>query len=238
MNQVTDFPCVWVIVPAAGIGQRMAAATPKQYLPLGNMSVIEHTVERLLEVNNVKAVIVALNTHDTQWSTLPIAKHPLIETVIGGDERADSVLAALNSLHERAAPDDWVLVHDAARPCILAQSVEHLISGVQDYAAGGILGVPVSDTLKNVNAKSITDTIDRRRVWQAQTPQIFPYRLLTHALTHALQQHQPVTDEASAVEYLGLQPRVVLGRRDNIKITLPEDLVLAEMIIERQNKDN
>ncbi len=226
-------PAYWVVVPAAGIGARMGADCPKQYLPLLNKTVIEHTLSRLLAVHGVAGVYVALSPDDTYWRQLPIADHPAIYDVAGAAERAGSVLNALVALTSVAKPYDWVLVHDAARPCITLVDIELLIRGVADHPVGGILGVPVSDTLKMVSDGNILYTTDRRALWQAQTPQMFRLGLLHDCLQRALVEGKTITDEASALEAFGYKPLMVKGRSSNIKITYPDDLAIASFLLQQ-----
>lgn len=227
---------VWAVVPAAGVGSRMRASCPKQYLPLAGLSVIEHTLQRLLTLPVIEKIFVAISPNDAYWCDLDISKHPKILTSEGGNERADSVLNGLQSLTDIAAENDWVLVHDAARPCVSVDAIEVLLSKCHAHAVGGILGVPVADTLKRVDAKQgIEQTVDRSVLWQAQTPQLFRYKVLREALARALASGAVVTDESSAIEYAGLLPLMVEGNSDNIKITRPDDLPLAEMILKKQN---
>lgn len=218
---------VWGVVPAAGVGKRMAADRPKQYLPLLGKTVIEHTLQRLLAAEVWAGIVVAVSAEDPYWLELPIASHPQIYTAPGGNERADSVLNALDYIQDRAKDNDWVLVHDAARPCISAEDVIKLISGLKNDSVGGILALPVHDTLKRVAGDSITETVDRSAIWRALTPQMFRYGALRHALRDAAAKGSVVTDEASALELQGLQPKIVEGRPDNIKVTRPEDLALV-----------
>jgi len=224
----------WAAVPAAGVGKRMGAAVPKQYLQLAGKPVLQHTLERLLSVEAIAAVCVALDREDGYWPDLPQSRDPRVLRAEGGKERADSVLSALRCLGGRAAPDDWVLVHDAARVCITAGDVLKLMEALRDDPVGGILALPSSDTLKGVEAGRIVDTVDRNHVWRALTPQMFRYGVLRQALESAATLGLSVTDEASALELAGLSPRIVEGRPDNIKITRPEDLSLATFYLERQ----
>lgn len=228
-------PAYWVVVPAAGVGARMGADCPKQYLPLLNKTVIEHTLARLLAIQNVAGVYVALNSQDAYWQQLAIAAHPGVHRVDGAVERAGSVLNALIALSDVASPSDWVLVHDAARPCIHTDDIDLLIKNVADHSVGGILGVPVSDTLKNVSDKNIQSTIDRSTLWQAQTPQMFRFGLLRDCLQRALAEGKTITDEASALEVFGYTPLIVKGRSSNIKITYPEDLAIASLLLQQSN---
>lgn len=224
----------WIVVPAAGIGARMGAAFPKQYLPLVGKTVIEHTLERLLALPDVAGVYLVLGAEDTYWGDLPLAQDKRITRVVGGVERCDSVLNALTQLQIKASPNDWVLVHDAARPCIHAHSILQLIEQVKNHPVGGILGVPVSDTLKQVADSVIHSTADRRLLWQAQTPQMFRLGLLSDCLQRALAEGKVITDESSALECYGYQPLMVQGRSDNIKITRPEDLAIAAMLLQQK----
>lgn len=224
----------WAAVPAAGVGKRMGSMTPKQYLPLAGKPVLQHTLERLLAVGRLSGVVVALSPEDGYWPDLSLAHHEKISIAPGGQERADSVLSALEHLSGQAEPNDWVLVHDAARPCITVEDVDKLIDALQDETTGGILAVPVSDTLKRVESGIITETLDRTLIWRAQTPQMFRLEALKTALLRAREQNLIVTDEASALELQGYSPKIVEGRSDNIKITRPEDLPLAAFYLERQ----
>ncbi|MEQ1637808.1 MAG: 2-C-methyl-D-erythritol 4-phosphate cytidylyltransferase [Methylococcales bacterium] len=235
----------WAIVPAAGVGKRMLADRPKQYLPLLDKTVLEHTLERLLTaiqpakgvLNTIEplftAVVVAITDTDPYWPELEVSKHSRILTAAGGKERADSVLSALNHISNRAEDNDWVLVHDAARPCITHEDIHALILQLQDDAVGGILALASHDTLKQVQSGHVTASIDRNSVWRALTPQMFRYKCLQNALTQA-SGNPAITDEASALELLGLKPACVEGRPDNIKITRPEDLALATFYLEQQ----
>ena len=237
---------LWGVIPAAGIGSRMQADCPKQYLPLAGKTLIEKTLERLLAIPQIQRLVVALNPDDHVWPKLSLSQHKKIVTVAGGQERADSVLNALLSLQGIAADNDWILVHDAARPCVSLASIEKLLNACAEHPLGGILGVPVSDTIKQVKDKSvITKTVDRSVLWQAQTPQLFRYGILLKALKAAVEVGFLVTDESSAVEVMlkkplgdevsELLPLMVEGNSDNIKITRPEDLPLAELILQRQD---
>jgi 2-C-methyl-D-erythritol 4-phosphate cytidylyltransferase len=223
----------WAVVPAAGVGKRMQADRPKQYLPLGGKTVIENTLERLLHSEAFNAVAVAISIEDPYWPELPVSSDPQIITAPGGTERADSVLSALKILEGSAAEDDWVLVHDAARPCLTATDIHLLIDSLQDDPVGGILALSSHDTLKQVESGSIVGTVDRSKVWRALTPQMFRYGMLRDALQEA-EGNPAITDEASALELKGLQPKIVEGRPDNIKITRPEDLALAQFYMEQQ----
>jgi 2-C-methyl-D-erythritol 4-phosphate cytidylyltransferase len=233
-SQSSQTPAFWIVVPAAGVGARMGADCPKQYLPLVGKTVIEHTLERLLALPDIAGIYLVLGADDNYWNDLSFAQHKNIHRVAGGTERCDSVLNALEKLRDNASPNDWVLVHDAARPCIHVQSVLHLIEQVKNHPVGGILGVPVSDTLKQVNNFIIDSTVDRRLLWQAQTPQMFRLGILRDCLQRGLAEGKLITDESSALESYGYQPLMVQGRSDNIKITRPEDLAIAAMLLQQQ----
>lgn len=235
---MNERPVIWAIVPAAGFGRRMSSKVPKQYLLIGDKTVLEHTILKLLTVDVIDGVLVVLAPDDLRFATLPIAKNAKVMSAIGGEERSQSVLAALNFLQKKIKLSDWVLVHDAARPCVTKESIFRLIDGLKNHAVGGILGVPVSDTLKHVNPKQMIDnTIDRQCLWQAQTPQLFRYGILRESLQLALSLGNTVTDEASALEMSGYQPKMVEGLRSNIKITHHEDLALAEFILSKRSSD-
>ena len=231
---MTESVKLWAVVPAAGVGKRMQADRPKQYLPLAGKTVLEQTLTRLLEADVFSAVVVAISKEDPYWPELEISMHERVITATGGKERADSVLSALKSLRENASDNDWVLVHDAARPCLTSTDVHLLIDRLKDDDVGGILALSSHDTLKNVDGVNIIETIDRSAIWRALTPQMFRYGMLKQALEEA-EGNPAVTDEASALEMQGLQPKIVEGRPDNIKITRPEDLALAQFYMEHQN---
>lgn len=224
---------LWVVVPAAGAGTRFGARIPKQYCLLADKPVIAHTLDRLRALKPA-GLVVALAAGDRHWDALAEARGWPSETVTGGDTRADSVRAALVSLASRAKADDWVLVHDAARPCVTGDDIGALISTVRDDPVGGVLAAPVNDTIKQVAAGRIERTLDRDALWAALTPQLFRYAVLKQGLEEAADRQLAVSDEAAAVELLGHQPVVVPGRGDNIKITHAGDLALAEVIIRYQ----
>ncbi|MGH8476413.1 MAG: 2-C-methyl-D-erythritol 4-phosphate cytidylyltransferase [Methylococcales bacterium] len=225
---------IWALVPAAGAGKRMNSDRPKQYLKLGDRTVLEQTLRCLIDAGTFAGIIVALGEQDAYWDSLPVSRQQRVHRVKGGRERVDSVLSGLDHLATIAAPDDWVMVHDAARPCLTAHDIRHLKEQVENDSVGGILALPLHDTLKRVEADRISSTIDRSRIWRALTPQMFRLGLLRNALIAAAQAGQLVTDEASAVELQGLKPLIVEGRPDNIKITRPEDLALASYYLEQQ----
>lgn len=216
----------WVVIPAAGIGSRMQADRPKQYLTLAGRCIIEHTLDCFLQHPGLKGLVVSLTAADPYWPTLSCADDPRIQLAEGGVERADSVLNGLHALTGLgAAPDDWVLVHDAARPNLTREDLDLLLMELADDPVGGLLAVPSRDTLKHAGPNGrVVETLDRRHIWQAFTPQMFRLQNLQNALHEALQAGATVTDEASAIELTGHAPRLIEGRADNLKVTRPEDL--------------
>ncbi len=224
----------WVLIPAAGAGRRMGADRPKQYLRLAGRTVIEHTLDPFLDHPLVHGIVVVVDRPDTRWQELSVSRDSRVVTAGGGPERCESVLNGLRRLAVQAAPRDWVLVHDAARPCLSRGDLDRLIAVLRDDPVGGILATPVRDTLKRGDERDrVLETLDRSHVWHALTPQMFHLGELTHALEHSLAQGAQVTDEASAMEHMGARPRLVTGRADNIKITHPEDLAVAELLLRR-----
>lgn len=225
---------VIAIVPAAGIGSRMGADIPKQYLMLGQQCILAHTLDILLSHSAIDQVVVALHPQDKYFSQLPQSHHSKLTTVVGGGERADSVLAALDYV-EAFNPEAWALVHDAARPCVTNQDITKLIESINLHPQGAILAAPVRDTMKrsDTNGK-IVNTVDRALLWHALTPQFFPVTVLRQHLSAALTAHVPITDEASAMEWAGIMPGLVSGRVDNIKVTHPDDLQLAALFMSQQ----
>ena len=223
----------WGVIPAAGVGQRMAAQVPKQYLPLAGRTVIDWTVSKLLEVPELQGIMVVLGPNDPYWRHTEYAAHPTISRVDGGEQRCDSVLNALNALSHKASSDCWVLVHDAARPCVRTQDIDRLISlVVKKHFIGGLLGMPVRDTMKRTDdLNQVIETVEREGLWHAFTPQMFRLGELRTALNQALAAGIDITDEASAMEWAGHKPLMVEGRGDNIKITRPADLELAEFYL-------
>ncbi len=221
-------PSFFAIVPAAGSGQRMHAVQPKQYLPLGGKTVLEQTLHQLLGVKYLRNIVVVLAEQDTRWQALDVFQDPRIQTTQGGAQRADSVRQGLQALMAAHA-HDWVLVHDAVRPCIQAQAIEQGIDHLKDDAVGGLFAIPVTDTLKQVDQHGrVGKSLDRDALWCAQTPQMFRYALLQEGLIQAQQLALKLTDEASAIEHLGKKPRIIQGEISNIKITYPSDLRLAQ----------
>lgn len=227
-------PRHWVVIPAAGVGARMQADRPKQYLPLRGKTVIEHTLACFTHHPAIAGIVVALSPGDPYWPELNIPALMPLYVVAGGQERCHSVLHALRLLGRHAAANDWVLVHDAARPCLSRGDIDKLCAALASDEVGGLLAVPVRDTMKRADeAGRIRATEDRNGLWHALTPQMFRVGLLMQALEQALADGFAVTDEASAVEHIGLKPKLVAGRADNIKVTRPEDLALAEFFLGR-----
>jgi 2-C-methyl-D-erythritol 4-phosphate cytidylyltransferase len=224
----------WVVMPAAGAARRMGASgAPKQYLPLAGRTVIEWSLAPLLERDDCTGVVVVLSSDDVWWRELPLAADPRIVTAVGGAERVHSVLAGLTALAARAEAQDWVLVHDAARPCLTTADVGRLIDKVKGDEVGGLLAAPLVDTLKRADgADRVLGTVSRDLLWRALTPQMFRFGVLKRALERAIADNIAVTDESQAVEGLGFHPRLAAGSADNIKVTVPEDLERAERILQ------
>ncbi|MDX1592728.1 MAG: 2-C-methyl-D-erythritol 4-phosphate cytidylyltransferase [Gammaproteobacteria bacterium] len=223
-------PRHWVVIPAAGQGTRMGRGQPKQYLPLAGEPLLAHVLRRFVGHPAVSGIVVALAPGDTAWEGIDAALREAVTVVDGGAERADSVRRGLAALVDRGDEHDWVLVHDAARPCLRRDDLDALLATLDDDPVGGILAVPARDTLKRVTGGRIAETVPREALWHAQTPQMFRLGLLRDALVA----HPDVTDEAMAVERAGHVARVVEGHADNLKVTRPEDLALAAWYIERE----
>lgn len=208
----------------------MGAGRPKPYLALAGRTVLEHSLEALLSHPRIAGGVVVTAADDPHWLGLPASVRARVTTATGGIERCHSVFNGLRALD--AAGDDWVLVHDAARPCLARVELDALIDACEDDAVGGLLAVPVADTLKRADdAARVEATVGRERLWRAQTPQMFRRALLERALETAMSTGELPSDEASAVERLGLRPRLVEGSSLNIKITRPADLAFAERVL-------
>jgi 2-C-methyl-D-erythritol 4-phosphate cytidylyltransferase len=228
----------WAVIPAAGIGTRMQAEVPKQYISINNKVILEHTLDRFCSHPKIKGVVVAISNDDNIWESLDISSHPKIITVEGGVERCHSVLNGLRALSDQADINDWVLVHDAARPCLRKNDIDLLINTLDEHNVGGLLGLPARDTMKRADTTgTIQETVDREGLWHALTPQMFHLGVLTDSLENALFNDLLVTDEAQAIELYGLQPVLVEGHPDNIKITRNNDLALAELFLSQQEND-
>ena len=234
---------IWAVLPAAGIGRRMGSTIPKQYLTIDGTPLILHALRRLSAVCEIKKIIVVIHSEDNQWAKLQESIVEEVEnrviTVIGGDERYQSVLNGLTAITEFADKDDWVLVHDAVRPCVRTSDIESLISKVSLHPVGGLLGSSVDNTLKKVGANlTVIETVDRESYWNALTPQMFRFAPLKASLEAVVASGEQVTDEAAAMEVAGFKPIMIAGSKDNIKITVESDLLLAGQILKNQASDN
>jgi 2-C-methyl-D-erythritol 4-phosphate cytidylyltransferase len=222
------------LIPAAGSGSRLGAETPKQYLTLGGRPLLHHAARALAAHPLIAEIWIVLAPGDERfrhadWSALDSKIEPLY---CGGDTRAASVFNGLLAARDAASADDWILVHDAARPCLSAPALERLIEGVADDETGGLLALPVADTLKRADGEArIVGTEPRAGLWQAQTPQMFRYGLLVEGLRRF---GPDVTDEAGAIERLGLKPKLIAGESRNLKVTYAEDLELAALVLAAQ----
>ncbi len=222
----------WAAIPAAGAGTRMGAGLPKQYLSLLGRPIIAHSLTLFSGHAGIDGIVVALAADDGHWEGLGMNALPKVRVTVGGAERCHSVLAALRCLSESAHPEDWVLVHDAARPCLRRADLDRLIGEGGRHPVGALLGVPVRDTMKRVDAQGhVVETVPRRDLWHALTPQMFRLGMLTEALAQAIAEGVLVTDEAEAMERTGRCPLLVEGHADNLKVTRPDDVMLAEAVL-------
>jgi 2-C-methyl-D-erythritol 4-phosphate cytidylyltransferase len=226
----------FALIPAAGIGARLGADIPKQYMPLAGRPMLTHVLTTFAAASVISHVFVVVSADDGYIGELMAAAPHLQGRVSvlfnGGASRRESVLNGLQAIRPLVGDDDWVLVHDAARPGLTGGLIEHLIETLQDDPVGGLLALPVVDTLKRSDQETrVEQTVERTALWAAQTPQMFRYSLLLRALALA----EAVTDEAGAVELLGLQPRLVEGSPRNFKVTLPHDVALAEMFLKEES---
>ncbi len=229
----------WLVMPAAGSGSRFDAHAPKQYAPLEGRTVIEWALAPFLADARCAHIIVALARADTGWEQVAArldARGSILTAVGGGAQRSQSVRLALAGLEERAGADDWVLVHDAARPCLGAAELERLLGELGAHPVGGLLAIPATDTLKRAHRGSgtgagVAQTVDRSGLWRALTPQMFRYRRLCTALDQAHAAGRFPSDEAQALEWLGEQPVLIEGAATNLKITTGADLVLAAAVL-------
>lgn len=241
-NQKKQF---WAVIPAAGVGKRMQADRPKQYLPLHNRTVIEHTLDRLLSLDEISGVVLSISEGDEYWPDLNYSCSKPLLIANGGKERCDSVLNALKLLQQQQPETQniWALVHDAARPCVRVKDIQLLIDNASSDESGGLLALPVRDTMKRAikNTKSensqVKKTVERDGLWHALTPQMFRLDLLTDALEKAEENKLVVTDDASAMELAGYHPQLVEAHEDNIKITRAFDLQLAELFLKNQSNN-
>ena len=222
----------WAILPAAGRSMRMHADKRKQYLEIAGKTMIEHALTPLLGQPKIEKVVVAIAADDTHWAHLPISKHRKIITVVGGAERCHSVYHGIEALPADVDDADWVLIHDAARPLLQDQDLTKLLSTLKEHPVGGLLGAPINATIKRINEHgTVLETVPRRHLWRAFTPQMFRYGILNRALQATLPDH-PTSDSAKAVEQLGYAPQMVEGRADNIKVTRASDLIWVEKLLQ------
>lgn len=225
---------IWAVIPAAGSGSRFSKTELKQYQQIQDLTVLEHTVARLNQLP-LAGYVLAIGAQDDVAKTLALSNPKKAHFCSGGAERVNSVLNALSYLEAFAAEEDWVLVHDAARPCVTQDCLQSLVNTAIHENCSAILAIPVRDTLKYVaQANTIAKTVSRDHLWQAQTPQISRLGILKYAIEKALQDGMTITDEASALEYVGEPVKVVQSRSDNIKITYADDLELARLILASQ----
>lgn len=229
----------WALIPAAGIGSRMAADRPKQYLELAGRSILEHSIRAVGRHQPLKGLLVGIAQNDSWWPGIEQNLNDLPCQLVrfdGGAERSETVLQGLNKIEQLGGIDDTVLVHDAVRPLVMMADIERLVQAVGDHADGGLLALPVADTLKREQDQRVQQTVDRSHLWRALTPQVFPVRRLRDALRKCVKDGVVVTDEASALEHVGGHPLLVEGSADNIKITYPSDLSMAELLITRRDR--
>jgi 2-C-methyl-D-erythritol 4-phosphate cytidylyltransferase len=232
-------PRYWIVIPAAGVGKRIQASTanntPKQYLQIQGRTILEHTIVRLQQINNLAGIVLVLGENDDWWSQLNATLPGEIITTTGGEQRANSVYNGLQALKNVASAKDWILVHDAIRPCVSLQDISTLCSELTDMETGGLLASPVRETLKKVSSNMMVEsTVPREDYWLAATPQMFRYGVLIEAIEKALLDNVQITDEAHAMEYAGHSVKVVQGSADNIKITHVEDIFMAQQILNKQ----
>lgn len=223
-------PRYFALVPAAGSGSRFGAERLKQYLPLAGKPLIAHTLRALCAVEEIERVFVVLSADDAEWAThdWSFLGARVVPLICGDDTRALSVVNGLRAMAGEVAENDWVLVHDAARPCISPPQIKRLISELEDDEVGGLLAIPLADTLKRADQEGrVRETVPRETLWRAQTPQMFRYGVLRNALASTSE----VTDEAGAVEAAGLKPKLVQGDLTNLKVTWPMDLQMAEYVL-------
>ena len=226
---------IWAVVPAAGSGRRLGGEIPKQYREIAGAPLIEHTLCALLESPDIRGIVVALDPSDRRADAIDSLSDVRVQTTPGGAKRADSVMAGVELLAAEGAEDDWVLVHDAARPCLQLESLAALIERARQSGEGVILAEPVADTLKQVgNDGQISRTVDRQSLWRAQTPQLFPLFALRAALGLCLEEGLSVTDEAMAMVWAGEPLHVVEGPSSSIKVTVEADLAFADLVLRRR----
>jgi 2-C-methyl-D-erythritol 4-phosphate cytidylyltransferase len=230
-------PNYHAIILAAGGGTRMGASIPKQYLQIAGKPILFYTIDILSKHTEINKIFVLLSPNDEHFKEYDWTRfgNNIIPLYCGGNTRAETVLNALNATSDIVATDDWILVHDAVRPCLDLESITKLIDEVKDDPVGGILAIPVVDTLKRANTNlRAAVTQPREHLWRAQTPQMFKYQLLLKA--HLAVDPNSVTDEASVIEQLGLESKLVMGTSYNIKVTYPDDLIVTENNLRYQNR--
>jgi 2-C-methyl-D-erythritol 4-phosphate cytidylyltransferase len=227
---------IWAIVPAAGTGSRSGSDIPKQYQQIACKPMLHHVLDVLCEHPDIDGIILALANEDLRWQAISVWRNKPLRSCLGGAERSDSVLSAINALADVLGNDDFVLVHDAARPCLRFEDLHLLIQSANTHPVGALLAGRIKDTVKRADgAAQVEGTLDRSMLWRAFTPQMFPAKSLQRALQHAKQEGVALTDESSAMERLGLSPLLVEGADDNIKVTLASDFALAEAILTARN---
>jgi 2-C-methyl-D-erythritol 4-phosphate cytidylyltransferase len=227
---------LYAVVPASGVGTRMQAGRPKQYLALLGATILEHTLNRLLAFSPIETIIVVISPEDEYWQQLNIRNHPRIKTCHGGAQRYHSVLNGLNFIKDDLDTDETtqVMVHDAARPCINQTDLQNLLNSACEQ--GSLLGLPVRDTMKRTNASgNVLTTVERDNLWHALTPQMAPLKVLLQAIQKCLDDKINITDEASALEYFGLSPKMISADPNNLKVTRPGDLALVEAYLLKEN---
>ena len=220
-----------VIIPAAGVGARMENVLPKQYLPLAGKPIVSHIIQTFFNNPRIASIHLALSPQDEFWRSFTLNPESRLHIhYTGGESRSETVLNTLKVME--VADGDWVLVHDAARPGLTTKTLNRFLDTLGDDEVGGLLAMPVADTVKKSNELNLIEkTISRQNLWQAQTPQMFRYQALKKALSEFV---GTPTDEAEAMEALGLSPKLVHGELSNLKVTYPQDLALLEMIFEKQ----
>ena len=239
---MSDNKKVWVVIPAAGIGKRMQVTVPKQYLKINDKTILEHTLNCFNSHADIAGIIVVLNSDDYYWKSIQknlLSQSKPIYTVEGGKERSDSVMQGIDYLLmvERINNDSWVMVHDAARPCLSKKDIDALLSIRNESSIGGILACPVRDTMKRaiLNSNTISKTESRDNLWHALTPQLFRIGELKGALEHCLEKNIPITDEASAFEAVGKPVVLIEGSSNNIKVTRVADLEIVTLLLSSSN---
>ena len=226
----------WGLIPAAGIGQRMGSSVPKQFMKIGDRTLIEQTVSALAEHDTIDGLYVGLSDVEQYGESIKSIDSKVIDVFCGSDSRSGTVLNGIQHLIDAGcSKDDWLLVHDANRPFLTKDEVTRLIESVGDDPNGGIIGLPIIDTLKSGKEGWISETVNRDNYWRALTPQMFKLGLLQEALSRCVRQGIEVTDESQAMETMGYRPKIVVGSSTNIKITTPSDLEFAKAMIEMRN---